>query len=231
MLTGRLLSALQRINPHISAQVLEEQAVHVLTKPEHPLLIQNNLQFQKYLLEGVPVEFAVGDEKKNDNVQLIDFQNIDNNQFLVVNQFTVQGSKINRRPDLVVFVNGLPLAVIELKNIADENADVVGAYNQLQTYKDEISDLFVFNEALVISDGITARVGSLTADKERFLPWRTLKSENDKPLLEYELEKVVRGFFDRELFLDYIRYFVLFEKDDDRLIKKIAGYQPVSCGA
>jgi len=142
----------------------------------------------------------------------------------VVNQFTVQGRKTNRRPDVVVFINGLPVAVIELKNPAHENADVWDAHNQLQTYKEEIPDLFVFNEALVISDGLIARVGSLTAKKERFMPWRTLKSENDKPLLEYQLEKVVRGFFDRELFLDYIRFFILFETDGDVLIKKIAAY-------
>ncbi len=224
ILTGRFLSALQRINPHIPVSVLEEQVLGLLGKPESPLLIQNNLQFQRWLLDGVPVEFAQGDSKVHDHAQLIDFNHIENNQFLVVNQFTVQGSKIPRRPDVVVFINGLPLAVIELKNMADEGADIWDAYQQLQTYKDEISDLFVFNEALVVSDGITARVGSLTSDKERFLPWRTLKNENDKPLLEFELEKIVRGFFDRELFLDYIRYFVLFEQDGDNLIKKIAGY-------
>lgn len=224
ILQGRLLAALQRINPLIPAAVLEDQVISLLGKPESPLLIQNNRQFQRWLLDGVPVEYTANDKKHNDHVQLIDFNTIDNNQFLVVNQFTVQGTKVPRRPDIVVFINGLPLAVIELKNMADENADIWDACQQLQTYKDEISDLFVFNEALVISDGVTARVGALTADKERFLPWRTLKNENDKPLLEFELEKVVRGFFDRELFLDYIRYFVLFEQDGDNLIKKIAGY-------
>ena len=118
----------------------------------------------------------------------------------------------------------MPLAVVELKNPADESADVWKAYSQLQTYKDEISDLLAYNVALVISDGITARVGSLTANKERFMPWNTIKNEDDRPLLEYQLEKVVRGFFDPELFLDYMRYFVLFEDDGDALIKKIAGY-------
>ncbi len=121
-------------------------------------------------------------------------------------------------------VNGLPLAVVELKNPADESADVWKAYSQLQTYKDEISDLLAYNVALVISDGMTARVGSLTANKERFMPWNTIKNEDDRPLLEYQLEKVVRGFFNPELFLDYMRYFVLFEDDGDSLIKKIAGY-------
>jgi type I restriction enzyme R subunit len=114
--------------------------------------------------------------------------------------------------------------VLELKSPTDENADIWDAFNQLQTYKEEISDLFVFNEALVVSDGVTARVGSLTANQERFLPWRTIKNEDDKPALEWELETVVRGFFDRELFLDYIRFFVLFETDGEKTIKKIAGY-------
>lgn len=225
LLTGRLLDALQRINPQIPVPTLEEQVVHVLGKPEHPVLIQNNRGFQKYLLEGIEVQYTdAKGEKQTDQALLIDFHNLDNNQFLVVNQFTVKGTKMNRRPDVVVFINGLPIAVIELKNPGDENAGIWQAYNQLQTYKNEISDLFVFNEALVISDGINARIGSLTASKERFLPWRTIKNENDKPLLEYQLEKVVRGFFDRELLLDYLRYFILFEQDGDKLIKKIAGY-------
>src|ERR1700751_1466349 len=114
--------------------------------------------------------------------------------------------------------------IIELKNPADANADVWKAYQQLQTYKKEIADLLVFNEALVVSDGMNARVGSLTATAEWFLPWRTIADENDRPALEFELEKVVRGFFRPDLFLDYIRYFVLFEQDGDALIKKIAGY-------
>lgn len=223
VLTGRLISSLQKINPHIPLETLEEAALTV-TKPESLVLIHNNRAFHKLLLEGVPVEYTQGDEKKTDHVQLIDFQNVENNQFLVVNQFTVQGTRQLRRPDIIVFINGLPIAVIELKNPADVSTDVWSAYNQLQTYKEEIADLFVFNEALVISDGLTARVGSITAAKERFLPWRTIKNENDKPLLEYELEKVVKGFFDRELLLDYIRYFVLFEQDDGSVIKKIAGY-------
>ena len=223
VLTGRLLTALQKINPHIPLATLEE-AAQTITKPETPVLIHNNRAFHKLLLEGIPVEYRDGDEIKADHVQLIDFHNVEKNQFLVVNQFTIQGSKQLRRPDLIVFINGLPIAVIELKNPADINADVWKAYDQLQTYKDEIADLFVCNAALVVSDGLTARVGSLTANKERFLPWRTLKSENDKPLLEYELEKMVKGFFDRELLLDYLRYFILFEQDDGNTIKKIAGY-------
>ena len=218
-----MLSALQTINPTIPVEKLEDVASAV-AKPEFPILIKSNRAFHNYLLEGVPVSWNDGGEQKHDHARLTDFNNVDNNQFLVVNQFTVQGTKMNRRPDVVVFINGLPIAVLELKNPADENADVWDAYNQLQTYKDEISDLFVCNEALVVSDGVTARIGSLTASQEWFMPWRTIKHEDDKPLLDYELEKVVKGFFDRELLLDYIRHFVLFEQDGDTLIKKIAGY-------
>ncbi|MDF3195616.1 type I restriction endonuclease subunit R [Pseudomonas sp. 1928-m] len=224
ILPGRLLAALVRINPRIPPAVLQEQVVEVLGKVQSPALIHNNRQFQRWLLEGVPVQYRVADEMQHEHVQLVDFQQVHNNQFLLVNQFTLLGSKGNRRPDLLVFINGLPMAVIELKNPGDEGADIWDACNQLQTYKEEIPELFQFNQALVISDGITARIGSLTANKERFLPWRTIHDEHDKPLLSYELEAVVRGFFQRELFLDYIRHFVLFEQDGERLIKKIAGY-------
>ena len=223
VLTDRLLTAMQKINPHIPSATLEE-AVLAVTKPQSPVLIHNNRAFHRLLLEGVPVEYSYEEETRNDHAQLIDFNNFRNNQFLVVNQFTIQGTKMNRRPDVVVFINGLPIAVIELKNPSNEQTDVWDAFNQLQTYKDEISDLFVFNEALVVSDGWTARIGSLTANKERYMPWRTIKNEDDKPLLEYELEKVVKGFFDPELLLDYIRYFILFEQDGDTAVKKIAGY-------
>jgi type I restriction enzyme R subunit len=223
VLIGRLLSALQRINPHLPPAVLEEAAL-VLTKPESPVLLHNNRAFHRLLVEGVPVVYNQGEETRHDHAQLIDCHNFRNNQFLVVNQFTIQGSKQHRRPDVVVFINGLPIAVIELKNPSNEQTDIWDAFNQLQTYKEEVADLFVCNEAMVVSDGWTARVGSLTANKERFMPWRTLKSEHDQPLLTYELEKVVKGFFDPELLLDYIRSFVLFEQEGDTWIKKIAGY-------
>ena len=176
------------------------------------------------ILQGISVDIKKDDETKGDVVKLIDFENFSNNDFLVVNQFTIKGSKGNRRPDLIVFINGLPLAIIELKNPADENADIYKAYNQLQTYKDELEELFVYNEALVISDGINARVGSLTATDERFMFWRTVKDENDKPLLEYELETLIKGFFNKEYFLDYIQNFILFEDDSKKIIKKIAAY-------
>lgn len=226
-LQARLVSALETLNPNVPSDTLIEVAKIVAT-PQTPVLIKNNKLFHQYLIEGVPVEYSVMEQEqwvtKHTHVRLIDFENHENNEFLVVNQFTITGTKVNRRPDVIVFINGLPMAVIELKNPADDHADIWNAYNQIQTYKEEIADLFVFNEALVISDGWTARVGSLTANKERFLPWKTIEDEDDKPLLEFQLETMVRGFFKPELLLDYIRYFVLFENDSDKIIKKIAGY-------
>ena len=223
ILRDRLLAALARINPHMPAAALEQaaHAVHTLSAPQ---LVVRNRSFHRLLLSGVALEFADGEAKKTDLVHLIDFANPQLNEFVVINQFTVAGSKQPRRPDLVAFINGLPLAVIELKNPANEHTDVWDAFNQLQTYKDEISALFNSNVALVVSDGWTARVGSLTANAERMLPWRTLANEDDRPCVQLELETVVRGFFAPELFLDYIRHFVLFEQDGDAVIKKIAGY-------
>jgi type I restriction enzyme, R subunit len=227
-----LRAAFETINKHIPTQHIEscfEQVKAIALKPESLDLITNNRAFHRLLLAGVPIEYKVevgesGLETKSDHAFLIDFENPNNNTFSVVNQFTITGIKQPRRPDVICFINGLPIAVLELKSPKDEHADIWDAFNQLQTYKDEISDLFIFNDALVVSDGYTARVGSLTANQERFMPWRTIKNEDDKPLLEWQLETMVRGFFDRELLLDYIRFFVLFETDGEQIIKKIAGY-------
>jgi type I restriction enzyme R subunit len=240
VLDGQLRVAFETINKHLPAAQIEhcfEQFKAIVLKPESLDLITNNRAFHRLLLEGVPVEYkkddgesSTGGEPVSDHAFIIDFDNLNRNTFSVVNQFTITGTKQPRRPDVICFINGLPMAVLELKSPSDENADIWDAFNQLQTYKDEVSDLFIFNEALVVSDGYTARVGSLTANQERFMPWRTIKNEDDKPLLEWQLETMVRGFFDRELLLDYIRFFVLFETDGTLdqatgvIIKKIAGY-------
>ena len=221
-LLPRLLEALQRLNPTLPPATLEEVA-RTATKLSEPSLELQNRALYRLLLEGVPVSYREGDQMKHDVARLIDFEQVDQNDFLVVNQCSIKGSDV-RRPDIVVFINGLPLSVIELKNPGDEHADIWQAYQQLQTYKDEISDLFIYNAALVVSDGLTARVGSLTATRERFMPWKTVQHENDRPQVSYEIDTVIRGFYDRALFLDYIRHFVLFEDSGDRLIKKIAGY-------
>jgi type I restriction enzyme R subunit len=223
VLTGRVREALRRLNPGVPESVLDE-VLYRVTMLHEPSLVQSNRRFHEALVDGLSVEVEQGGVKRGDRVRLVDFEHPQANRWLVVNQYTVQGSKQPRRPDLVCFVNGLPIAVIELKNPAAEQAGIWSAFNQLDAYKTEIADLFVFNEVLVISDGLHARVGSLTADRERFLPWRTVRNENDRPLLEFELEKVVRGFFAPDLLLDYLRYFVLFEQGDDGVVKKIAGY-------
>ena len=223
LLTGRLLSSLQKINPTVPQTTLEE-VVDKLDKPEHSLLAQNNRAFHQMLLDGVAVEYEIDGNRRGDRVKLIDFSNPAQNEFLAINQYTVKGTKMHRRPDIVIFINGLPIVVIELKKPTDEKADIWKAYDQIQTYKDEIQDLFVCNEVLVISDGFNARLGSLTASEEWFMRWRAIKNEKDKPLVEFELETMIRGFFDQAMFLDYLRYFVLFEEHGGGIIKKIAGY-------
>ena len=223
LLDKRLHTALSKLNPTLPNSAIDE-AVHILQKPQHATLIQNNRAFHKMLLQGIAVDVKNDDDTKGEVVKLIDFENPAKNDFLVVNQFTIKGTKGNRRPDMIVFINGLPVSVVELKNPADEHADIFKAYNQLQTYKDEIEDLFVYNETLVISDGVNARVGSLTATDERYMYWRTIKDETDKPQLEYELDTLIKGFFQKEHLLDYIQNFVLFEDDGKNIIKKIAGY-------
>lgn len=223
LLLGDLERALRHINPHLPDTAIE-QALAIIAKPESLDTIVSNRGFHRLLLDGVPVEYKRDDEVIHDHAFLIDFTDLNANRFRAINQFTIEGSKQLRRPDIICFINGLPLAVLELKSPTAENVDIWDAFNQIQTYKDEVPDLFAYNQAVVVSDGYNARVGSLTANQERFMPWRTIKHEDDKPLLDWQLETMVRGFFDRELFLDYLRYFVIFENDSDKLIKKIAGY-------
>jgi len=223
LLLADLEAAIRRINPHLPQSAVEE-VVEVVRKPQSPDVVINNREFHRLLLDGVPVKYKRDDKVVHDQAFLMDFTELHTNRFRAINQFTLEGSKQLRRPDVICFINGLPLAVLELKSPSAENADIWDAYNQIQTYKDEVSDLFAYNEAAIISDGYNARVGSITASQERYMPWRTISHEDDKPLLEWRLETMVRGFFNRELFLDYVRYFVIFENDSDKLIKKIAGY-------
>lgn len=173
VLDRRLRDAIARLNPAIAAEAREE-VFRKIVRAETPILIEENRRLHRYFIEGVPIEVTREDGSiTGEQVRLVDFDNPAANDWLAVNQFTVIENKANRRPDVVLFVNGLPLGVIELKNPGDENATLDGAYNQLQTYKDQIPSLFRSNAALVISDGLGARIGSLTADRERFMPWRT----------------------------------------------------------
>lgn len=223
LVVDRLRDALVKINPNVPQDKIDE-VVTRLARPESPILEVNNRQFHRFVNDGVPIEVRVDGRLKGDFVKIIDFKNLENNNFLIVNQFTISGNNGNRRPDIIAFINGLPIAVLELKNLADENADIWKAYEQILTYKEELPDLFAYNVASVISDGVTARIGSITAGKERYGYWRTLKNEKDIPKFELELETMTKGFFDRELLLDFIRYFVIFEENGGNIIKKIAGY-------
>ena len=219
----RLREAIARLNPHIPAGARDDALRRVLG-PDVPGLVNANRQVHRWLVDGVPVEFQKDGETRGDRVRLIDFADAKANDFLAVNQFSVQGPKQTRRPDLVLFVNGLPVVVVELKNPGDEDADIWAAWNQLQAYQQDIPDLFHANVLQVISDGIQARMGSLTSDRERFMAWRTIDGVATDPLGPMrELETLVLGLFQRELLLEYLRHFVLFE-DDGRLVKKVAGY-------
>ncbi|MEZ5305526.1 MAG: type I restriction endonuclease subunit R [Pyrinomonadaceae bacterium] len=223
VLVGRLRAKLLELNPQIPPAAIEDAAGQI-TRPNFPVLIQNNREFHRLLRDGVKVTFQEDGETKADFVRIIDFENIDSNEFLAVNQFSIKGPKSTKRPDIIIFINGLPLAVFELKNPADINTTIFESYKQLQTYKEEIADLFIYNELLVIADLREARVGSLTADYERFGKWRTIDGETLDPLGENnETETLIRGLFRRDFLLEYIRDFVLFEEDKET-IKKIAAY-------
>ena len=224
VLLDRLRSAIARLNPDLPAVAIDD-AIRKVTVTESPSLVENNRRFHRWLIDGVDVEYARADGSiAGDKVWLVDFERIERNDWLVVNQFTVVENRRNRRPDLVIFINGLPLGVVELKNAGDENATVKGAFNQLQTYKHDIPSLFVFNEALVASDGLEARIGTLTADWERFMPWRTVEGEDVAPKGTPELEVLIKGVFEKSRFLDLVRHFVVFEADGASVVKKVAGY-------
>ena len=224
ILTRRLQDAVARINPTIPTDV-QEEAIRKVLSPDSPALVQNNRAFHQMLVDGIEVEYRQTDGTvRGDRVQLIDFETSENNDWLAVNQFTLV-EKSEKRPDIILFINGLPLAVIELKNPTDEKATIASAFRQIQTYKQEIPSLFTYNETIVISDGLEARIGSLTADKEWFLPWRTIEGEEEAAATELELEILTKGVFHKDRFLNYLKHFVVFEETESGTItKKIAGY-------
>ena len=226
VLVGRLREAVRRLNPAIPEEARDE-ALRKVLRVGTPALTQTNRAFHRMLRDGVPVEYPRPDGSiAGDDVRLVDFGDVGSNDWLAVNQFTVIEGQHNRRPDIVVFVNGLPLGLVELKNAADEDADIWAAYRQLQTYKAEITSLLHYNAALVISDGTYARMGSITANQEWFKVWRTIDGGGDAPKTALELEVLVRGVFERQRFLDLLHHFILFEEDPDTgaLHKIIAGY-------
>ena len=205
-LDDRLRAAIARLNPHLKAEARAD-VFRRLIGTETPSQVEENRRLHRYLIEGVPVEEARPDGSiGGETARIIDFNDPAANDWLAVNQFTVIENKCNRRPDVVVFVNGLPLGVIELKNPGDENATLDGAFNQLQTYKAQIGSLFRANALLVISDGMQARIGSLTADRERFMPWRTIDGDDLAPKGVPELEILLKGVFEKRRVLDLEGY-------------------------
>jgi type I restriction enzyme R subunit len=226
VLVGRLQDAIGRLNPDIPEEARNE-ALRKVLRVATGSLVQSNRAFHQMLRDGLDVEYSRPDGSiKGDKARLIDFTHVDANDWLVVNQFTVIESQHNRRPDVVVFVNGLPLALIELKNAADEESTIWSAYAQIQTYKAEVPTLLQYNAALVVSDGLQARMGSLTANQEWFKLWRTIDGDRDAPKSALELETLVRGVFDRQRFLNMLEHFIVFEEDSDTgaVHKIIAGY-------
>ncbi|MEH8144587.1 type I restriction endonuclease subunit R [Aeromonas hydrophila] len=223
LLLDQLRGAIARLNPSVP-MVAREDALAQVVNLDTPAQLSANRAFHRLLVNGVPVQYQRDGETVGDFVRLVDFENPAANEWLAINQFTIKGPKHTRRPDIILFVNGLPLVVLELKNPADVHADIWKAFDQLQTYKEQIPDLFQYNEIMIASDGSEARMGSLSADAERFMQWRTVDGVNLDPYGEFgELETMVRGILIPAMLLDYLRFFVLFE-DDGRLVKKIAGY-------
>ena len=225
MLAQRLQDALAQLNPTLPAEALDD-AFRKLTRPEGPTLEARNRAIHRLLVDGVTVEYRTVDGSiRGAQARVLDFDNPDNNDWLAVNQFTVSEHKHTRRPDVALFINGLPLALIELKNAADEDATIWSAFQQLQTYKAELPTLFAFNAALVVSDGVEARIGTLTAGREWFKPWRTISGERLADPHLPELQVMLEGVFDKRRLLDLVRHFIVFEDaGGGPLVKKMAGY-------
>ena len=245
VLERRLWQSLVQLNPDLPPEAIED-AFRKLTRTDAVTLIERNRAVHKMLVDGVNVEYRRKDGSiAGAQARVLDFDQPDNNDWLVVNQFTVAEGQHMRRPDVVLLVNGLPLAVIELKNPADENATIWSAYQQLQTYQAQIPSLFTTNAALIVSDGVQARIGSLGAGREWFKPWRTITGKEDyaSPLpsprpsptgrgrqgegfgLKPELQVMLEGVFEKRRFLDLVRHFIVFEDEGGgKLTKKMAGY-------
>jgi type I restriction enzyme R subunit len=233
LLTERLQNAIRRINPNIPIDA-QEEALKEIQRINLPDLLANNEAFHRMLTEGINISYQKDGDQRGDLVWLIDFKNPENNEFIVTNQFTVIENGNNKRPDIVLFVNGIPLVVIELKNPADENATLKSAYNQIQTYKQTIPSLFKYNEIIVISDGLEAKAGSLSAGFTRFMAWKSADGKKEASNLVSQLETLIKGMLNKETLLDLIRHFIVFEKskrEDPKTgqltistVKKMAAY-------
>jgi type I restriction enzyme R subunit len=223
VLKQRLRDAIKKINPNVPNDA-QEDAIKKLLRSDSPSLFQNNYNVHKYLTEGVDVEYRKGDRIVGDKVWLIDYEESNNNEFLVVNQFTIIENNVNKRPDIILFINGLPLVVIELKNAVDENATIHSAFNQLQTYKQAIPSLFLYNALLIVSDGWEALYGSLTGSKQFFVPWKSIDgnvvADEDMP----QMEVMAKGMLNKYVLIDLIRHYVVFHRNKEQITKIIPRY-------
>ena len=225
VLQSRLGRALERLNPQLQPEAIDD-AYRRLTRVDELSTVTRNHAFHQKLVDGVTVEYTRPDGSIGGAlVRVFDFDHPENNDWVAVNQFTIVEGHNTRRPDVLIFINGLPIALMELKNPTDENATIWSAFQQTQTYKTQIPSLFTYNELMIISDGMEARVGSLTADTERFMPWRTIEGEELAPASLPQLQVVIEGLLEKRRLLDFLRYFVVFEDEGGGvLLKKIAGY-------
>lgn len=223
VLTTRLRDAIDKLNPALG-QDAKEDALKKVLRTNSPNALINNETFHKYLTHGVDVEVRTADGIRGQKVYIVDFTNPEKNEFLAVNQFTVIEGNQNKRPDIILFINGLPLVVIELKNAADENATVKSAYNQLQTYKQAIPSLFTYNELMIVSDGWDALCGTLTSDYGRFMSWKTKDGRTTADHLQPQMDVMFSGMLNKRTLLDLIGRFIVFEKSDSKTLKKVAAY-------
>ena len=223
VLATRLRDAIDKLNPTIT-QDAKEDALKKVLRTESPNALINNETFHKYLTGGVDVEVRTADGIRGEKVYIVDFENVENNEFLAINQFTIIEGSQNKRPDIILFVNGLPLVVIELKNAVDENATIKSAYNQLQTYKQAIPSLFTYNELLIVSDGWDALCGTVTSDFGRFMSWKTKDGETTADYLQPQMEVMFYGMLNKKTLLDLISRFIVYEKSDTKTLKKVAAY-------
>jgi len=223
VLKNRLHLAISKLNPNVPYEA-QEEAVKKILRTDNPNLFQNNYQVHKYLTDGVDIEYRKGDRIVGDKVWLIDYDNPTNNEFLVVNQFTIIENNVNKRPDLILFVNGLPLVVIELKNAVDENATIHSAFNQLQTYKQTISSLFLYNALLIISDGWDALYGSLTSPKQFFVPWKSIDGKMVADENMPQMEVMAKGMLNKNVLPDLIRHYIIFHQNKEQITKIVPRY-------
>jgi len=211
ILIERLRKAVAALNPHIP-ETAREQAIQKILRIYSPDLLHNNETFHEYLVEGIKIPYQQDGFERSHEIKLVDFENVSANQFLVVNQYTIIENGQNKRPDLLLFVNGIPLIVAELKNAADKNATIEKAFEQIRTYKATIPSLFTYNAFCVLSDGHSARAGSVSADLSRFMVWKSADGLKDASPFRPQLETLLIGMLNHSTALDLIRNFIVFEK-------------------